>query len=145
VLTLYRKLGGGNFNTLNEYPTVNSVAPSYDTNGNLTSQNGSSYTYDAQNRLTSASSVTGSVASSYDPLNRCVVRTINRTTTFYVYDGWNLIEEVGASGVETARYVQGAKIDEMLERVIGSIRAYYHQDALGSDRTHLFEPLRELV
>jgi RHS repeat-associated protein len=119
-------------NNLNEYTSAGTAAPSYDSNGNLSAVSGSSYGYDAQNRLTSASSTGGAISCAYDPLNRCVVRTMNGITTFLVYDGWNLIEEIGASGVETARYVHGTRTDELLARVTPTSITYYHHDAVGS-------------
>jgi YD repeat-containing protein len=50
-------------NALNQYTAVGSVTPSYDGNGNVTSDGTFTYDYDAENRLTSASA-TG-VAASY--------------------------------------------------------------------------------
>src|SRR5678815_2984089 len=41
-------------NELNQYTTVGAILPGYDPNGNLTSFNGWTYAYDAQNRLTLA-------------------------------------------------------------------------------------------
>jgi RHS repeat-associated protein len=48
-----------------------------------------------------------------------------------VYDGWSLLEERNASGVEQARYYHGAMIDELLLRITANTY-YYHHDGLGS-------------
>jgi RHS repeat-associated protein len=48
-----------------------------------------------------------------------------------VYDGWSLLEERNASGVEQARYYHGAMIDELLLRITANTH-YYHHDGLGS-------------
>jgi RHS repeat-associated protein len=104
--------------------------------GNLTSHNGWSYAYDAQNRLTSASSAQSVVQMSYDGRNRCVSRTVNGTTTFLFYESWSLIDEREASGTQTARYVHGAQIDELITLTTQPStlnQAYYdHHDGLGS-------------
>ena len=50
----------------------------------------------------------------------------------YAYDGDNLIEETSSSGVATARYAMGLKIDEPLAILQGSTTDYYQADGLGS-------------
>jgi RHS repeat-associated protein len=73
---------------------------------------------------------------SYDGRNRCVSRTVNGTTTFLFYESWNLIEERDGSGTQTARYVHGARIDELITLTAQPSTLnqtyYYHHDALGS-------------
>jgi len=68
----------------------------------------------------------------YDALNRCVKRTVNGVVTYYYYDGCNLIEERSGSDVQLARYIHGAKMDEMLKKVTAADSVYYHHDALGN-------------
>jgi RHS repeat-associated protein len=125
-----------NVNNINQYATVNGNSLSYDANGNLVAAPvlgaAWTYVYDAQNRLASASSVSSVVNSSYDARNRCVTRTINGVTTFFCYDGWNLIEERDVSDTQLARYVHGANTDELLARITPTTLSYYHYDALGS-------------
>jgi RHS repeat-associated protein len=119
-------------NSLNQYTTVDGDTPTYDSNGNLRTQRGWTYTYDAQNRLTAAQSAQDTVSFSYDPRNRCVSRTVNGIVTFFYWTGWTLIEEQNARGALMARYVNGANVDEIIARVTPSLTAYYHHDALGS-------------
>jgi RHS repeat protein len=57
-------------NNLNQYPTVGGAAATYDANGNLKTYNGSTYTYDAMNRLTQASKGTTTVYLRYDEAKR---------------------------------------------------------------------------
>jgi RHS repeat-associated protein len=119
-------------NALNQYTQVGASSLTYDQNGNLTGLDSTTYTYDAQNRLTSAVIGENEVNFAYDPLNRCVVRTINGVPTFFYFDGRKLIEERDSADVQIARYVNGAQMDEILSRITasGSIRCHY--DAIGN-------------
>src|SRR5262249_6225484 len=54
------------------------------------------------------------------------------TTTNYVYDGANAVEEVDSSGSLQAKYSQGAGIDEPLSELRSGAVSYYEQDGLGS-------------
>jgi RHS repeat-associated protein len=81
----------------------------YDPNGNLTSYKGWTYSYDAQNRLTSARNNGVQVASFYyDGKNRQIARNINGVIRVSVWDGWELIEEYASPVSRTAAYLQGA-------------------------------------
>jgi YD repeat-containing protein len=64
-------------NNLNQYANANGGAAGSDLKGNLQSYNGWTYTYDAQNRLTSAVNGGTSVEFWYDGLNRQITRRIN--------------------------------------------------------------------
>jgi RHS repeat-associated protein len=82
----------GAVNNLNQYPTRNGNTATYDNNGNMTTGfDGSLYSYDAQNRLTSVTKNGTTETFKYDALNRIVSRTINGATYYNVWDGWNLI------------------------------------------------------
>ena len=50
----------------------------------------------------------------------------------YLYDGWDLIEEVDNSGNVLARYTQSGLIDESLSELRSGTASYYEADALGS-------------
>jgi RHS repeat-associated protein len=56
-----------------------------------TGLDGSAYTYDAQNRLTSVTKNGTTETFKYDALNRIVSRTINGAAYYNIWDGWNLI------------------------------------------------------
>ena len=109
----------------------------YDGNGTLNlGANGGLYSYDAQNRLITANSsgITGGNTDliAYDSKNRVVERTVNGTSTYYIYDGWDLIEERDSSGTVLATYVHGVRQDELLSRTSPAGTIYYHHNALGS-------------
>jgi RHS repeat-associated protein len=113
-------------NNLNQYTTRNGSGANYDTKGNLgLGFDGSMYQYDAQNRLTSAAGMTFK----YDGLNRQVSRTWNGTTTFSVWDGWDLVEEYQGA-TPTAAYVYGAT--GLIAGALNGQVYYYYQDGSGS-------------
>jgi RHS repeat-associated protein len=75
---------------------------------------------------------------SYDALGRCVKRTLNGVTTYYVYDGEKPVLEYNTSGGIVGRNLYGKAIDEILMRVdvTNNWTLYYQQDHEGSV-THL--------
>ena len=68
---------------------------------------------------------------SYDALNRRISKTINTTTTQFVYDRQDIVQEI--QGTVTNNYIRNLNIDEPLTRIKGNgtIR-HYTMDALGS-------------
>lgn len=122
----------------NQMLAFNGKNLTYDANGNLQTRSDicgtTTYTWDTRNRLTGISGFkpdcTALTASfSYDAMNRRIVKTVNGTTTQYIYDGWDIIQEI-TEGVKT-NYVRTLNIDEPL-RITGSTIRQYVKDALGS-------------
>lgn len=105
--------------------------PLVDANGNtLSDPSGKSYTWDFDNRLTQAVVPgTGTVAFKYDPFGRRIQKSGPLGTTNYLYDGDNLLEEVGNSGNILGRYAQSA-MDKPLSEVRSGTSSYYEQDGL---------------
>lgn len=99
-------------NGLNQYAAVGEENFTYDPNGNLTFDGATTYGYDVENRLTSAS---GAVNASlgYDPLGR-LSTTTGAGTTRFLHDGPALVAEYDASGALLRRYVHGPGVDEPL-------------------------------
>ena len=82
----------------------------YDANGNLTSKinnadtaDTTTYTWDARNRLIAINGPGMSAGFNYDPLGRRIERTVNGTTTSYLYDGNQAIGEVKAGQTASLR------------------------------------------
>lgn len=92
---------------------VAGIAHGYDANGNLSSDGSTSYAYDAENRLISASGAkTATLA--YDPLGR-LWRTGGGSlgASSLLYDGDRLVVEYDAdSGGIRRRFMHGPGIDE---------------------------------
>ena len=104
----------------------------YDLNGNLTSDGTYTYMWDARNQLSQIKQGTPTIASYvYDPLGRRQKRTTSGTTTQYLYDGLNPVQEkVGAT--PTANLVTGLGIDQHHTRTDSAGQRALLTDALGS-------------
>jgi len=130
------------YNSSNELTSSSAATYTYDNNGSTLSKTISGtttqYTWDFENRLTSVvlPGTGGTVTFKYDPLGRRIQKAFTQnsttTTTNYVYDGANVIEEVDQSGNIFARYSQGTGIDEPLSELRSGTVNYYEQDGLGS-------------
>jgi RHS repeat-associated protein len=125
-------------NNLNQYTGVggtNNVG-----NGSeheLNSYQGINYTYVNDERLASVISSTNNYQLLHDALGRCVKRTLNNITTYYVYDGEKPILEYNSSGAITGRNLYGKAIDEILMRIDATYGTYYYQDDHEGSVTHL--------
>jgi RHS repeat-associated protein len=125
-------------NGLNQYTQIVSsttVNPTYDLNGNLTSDGATTFVYDIDNRLTSASGAKSGTLT-YDTLDR-LFQTSGTSTTQFLYDGFNLVAEYNASGTLLRRYVYGPEVDEPLvwyeSAAVGATnRRYFHANNQGS-------------
>ena len=100
-------------NGLNQYSASGSVTPTYDANGNLSSDGSSTFAYDDENHLVSASGA-ASATLAYDPLGRLWQVSSSAGTSRFVYDGDRLTAEFDTSGNATYRYVFGPGTDEPL-------------------------------
>jgi RHS repeat-associated protein len=74
----------------------------------------------------------GTVYFRYDPFGRRIYKSSPAGTNVYVYDGNNVIQELGGSGNPLASYTQGPGVDEPLAMYQGLTAAYFHADGLGS-------------
>jgi RHS repeat-associated protein len=104
----------------------------YDQNGNLTGDGTYTYTWDPRNHLSQIKQGTPTIASYvYDPFERRQKKTASGTTTQYLYDGLNPIQEkVGAT--PSANLVGGLGIDQHHTRTDSAGQRSLLTDALGS-------------
>jgi len=115
-------------NELNQYASVGGASYIYDDNGNLTSDGVNSYTYDAENQLLTADTS----SYEYDPLGRRISKTVNSTTTKYLYDDVHILCEYDSGDQLLRKYVYGPGIDRPVRMISDSQTYYYHLDGLGS-------------
>ncbi|MHB1185889.1 MAG: RHS repeat-associated core domain-containing protein [Desulfobulbia bacterium] len=143
------------YNELNQLLANKTEEFRYDANGNLIykagladddeddyEQQGWSYEYDLENRLTKASKIgdhgSRSISFKYDPFGRRIEKKVEETghhrsearITTYVYDNEDIILEI--SGKNTSRYVHGPGIDEPLAMEQKRNTYFFHADGLGS-------------
>ncbi|WP_456726759.1 RHS repeat-associated core domain-containing protein [Bradyrhizobium sp. USDA 3397] len=88
------------------------TAPTWDANGNLTSDGVNTYTWDARNRLTGIPGIASFV---YDAFGRRQTATRGGTATSFLYDGWDVAQEQ-QGGMPSADVVNGLNIDERFAR-----------------------------
>lgn len=123
-------------NNLNQYTAVGAATPTYDTNGNLTSDGTYTLGYDAENRLVSASGAGNTAAYTFDAQGRRKTRTVNGSTTVSVTDADNreVLEYNGASGALLRWYAYGLGPNAVLGQmnVPANTRTTPVPDLLGS-------------
>jgi len=143
-------LTSATYDAANRIASWSGTSFTYDPNGNLASDGLTSYTWNARNQLVGMSGGT-SASFAYDGVERRRVKTINGSTTEFLYDGPNFVQELSAGGVPTANLVTGLKIDETFTRtdangmttlLTGSLGSTVSlADAAGSTQTtYTFEP-----
>jgi len=140
-----------------------STSYTYDNNGStvtkVDSTGTTTYTWDYVNQLSSVAlpASGGTVSFRYDPFGRRIQKaSTSGTTTNYLYDGRELLEEVDNSGNVLARYTQSTVIDEPLAMLRSGTTSYYQSDALGSStsltnsggalaRTYIYDSFGDLT
>ncbi|WP_369979305.1 RHS repeat-associated core domain-containing protein [Xanthomonas bundabergensis] len=125
--------GNNAFDDNNRQTKANNVALSYDDNGNLLNDGSRSYVWDDRDRLIRIEQGGTAIASfSYDALGRRTAKTENGTTTQYLYDGLDAVQETQGSTVNPI--LTGLGIDQRYARDDNGGRTYFLTDLLGSTR-----------
>jgi len=123
-------LTSATYDAANRIATWAGTSFTYDLHGNLTSDGTTTYTSNARNQLISLSGG-ASAGFAYDGTGRRRGKTISSTTTNFMYDGLNLVQEL-SGGAPTANLLTGLGIDETFTRSDGSGPSTLLVDALGS-------------
>jgi RHS repeat-associated protein len=119
------------YNANNQLTAWNGTSLTYDPNGNLTGYGTQTFAWNDQNQL--ASTTGGAASFTYDGVGRRVRKTVDGTTTKYLYDGPNVVQEQDSSNVATANLLTGLGIDQVFSRqVVGGPTLSLLTDALGS-------------
>lgn len=114
----------------------------FDANGNLTSKPGATFTWDMKNRLREFDNGTDTQASyTYDPFGRRIKKTVTTgsttTTTYFLWDGDQLLAEYNGSGALTKRYAYlGGYAPAQVADVNGATETIYdvHTDHLDTPK-----------
>jgi RHS repeat-associated protein len=114
----------------NQLTERDTVAYTYDDNGNLISDGSRTYTWNARDQLTAISGA-DTASFEYDGLGRRRTATVNGQTTHTLYDGWNPVQrQAGGAVLENRLY--GLGLDRIFARTQGGVTESYLTDALGS-------------
>ncbi|MCW0394723.1 hypothetical protein NB696_000824 [Xanthomonas sacchari] len=125
--------GNNAFDDNNRQTQAGNVALSYDSNGNLLSDGTRSYVWDDRDRLSQIKQGDSVLASfSYDALGRRIAKTEGGTTTQYLYDGLDAVQETQGGTVNPI--LTGPGIDQRFARNDNGGRTYFLTDLLGSTR-----------
>jgi RHS repeat-associated protein len=117
------------YDAANELMQWGTATPIYDANGNMVSDGTNSFSWNARNQLASMNMIGDSFQ--YDPFGRRTAKAILGTTTNYLYDGLNPMQELSGSTV-TANLLTGLGVDERFTRTDSSGTADFLTDVLGS-------------
>jgi RHS repeat-associated protein len=117
-------------NDANQQMTWGTQTLAYDLNGNLTGDGVNTYTWDARDRLVA---IGGAAAATfqYDPFGRRTRKVINGSTTDFLYDGVNPVQEL-SGGTVLASLLTGLGVDEYFTRTGTGGAITLLTDALGS-------------
>ncbi len=115
------------YNAANQLTQWGTATLTYDANGNMTSSGTDGYTWDARNRLVSTLS---GASFQYDPFGWRVNKNLLGTSTSFLYDGPNVVQEL-AGTTPTANLLSGG-IDEVFTRTDGAGARNFMADGLGS-------------
>ena len=123
----------GTFDLSNRQTSFNGTTPSYDANGNLTSNGIDTFVWNARNQLSQITEAGNTKFSyAYDALGRRTSKSVVGTTapTTYLYDGSNAVQE--AIGNVTNPILTGLGTDERFARNDVNGRTDLLTDALNS-------------
>ncbi|WAT14759.1 RHS repeat-associated core domain-containing protein [Xanthomonas fragariae] len=124
---------GNSFDDNNRQTKANNVALSYDESGHLLNDGSRKYVWDDRDRLSEIQQGGTTIASfSYDALGRRTVKTEGGTSTQYLYDGEDVVQETQGSTVNPI--LTGLGIDQRYARNDTGGRTYFLTDQLGSTR-----------
>ncbi|HZM02079.1 MAG TPA: RHS repeat-associated core domain-containing protein [Candidatus Saccharimonadales bacterium] len=126
---------------------------SYDADGNLLQDGRWTYVWDGENRLINMTSLTNAPSGSklkldfaYDYMGRRIQKIVStnnglayigQSTNLYLYDGWNLVVELGASGSLVRSYLWGSDLSGSLQGA-GGVGGLLGMSYYGSSTTNCF-------
>ena len=131
IASLPSAVTSATYDAANELTRWNGVGFTYDGDGNLTGDGVSTYSWDAGDRLASASGPSGSSSYAYDSLGRRVRQTAAGSTTSYLYDGANVLQELSRRAVK-ATLLPGPRPDQYFRRTDAAGARDLLPDAQGS-------------
>jgi RHS repeat-associated protein len=121
------------YNANNQLAQWGAPTLSYNLNGNLTADGTYTYTWNARNQLIQVQQGATIIAShQYDAYGRRRQKMVNGSTTQFVYDGQNFVQERDGTGSVTANLLTGLGLDEIYARTKGAVTSSFLMDRLGT-------------
>ena len=127
---LPQAVASASYNADNQLTQWGSSNLTYDLNSNLTNDGANTYTWNARNQLVSINAG-ASGTFQYDAFGRRLTKTIGGTSTSFLYDGVNPVQEL-VNGMPSANLVTGLRVDEIFSRTDPAGARHFLTDALGS-------------
>ena len=119
--------------------SIDTTALVWDQNGNLVHDGNQAYVHDEENRLTSVTTPSGSVSYTYDPFGRRISKTVGSTTTWFVHDGVDVIQDLDASGRVLRSYVHANSSGAPIAMFTDTGERYFHVEDGVASTTHLVD------
>jgi len=116
----------------NRYTAVSSNTIGHDTRGNVTTWDGKTFGYDADNRLVSAHVAGVTTTFAYDGDGRLVKLVKDGVTEYRFYDVAQCFLRTDGNGTALDWTVWGPTPDEVIARNVSGAWQYYHQDQINS-------------
>ncbi|HSK78587.1 MAG TPA: RHS repeat-associated core domain-containing protein, partial [Thermoanaerobaculia bacterium] len=128
--TMPAAVASATYDAANRLTLWGGATPTYDANGNLTSDGSRTYSWDSRNRLKTISGA-ATASFNYDVSGRRSSATVSGSTTSFLYDGPNIVQELTGASVK-ATILGGLGLDEIFRRTDASGPRTLLTDALGS-------------
>ena len=125
-VSLPTAVSGATYDANNRLTSWNGQGYSYDANGNLLSDSVKTYSWNARDQLTA---VTGA-SFAYDAFGRRAGKAVGGSSTNFLYDGLNVVQE--QSGGAVVANDLSAGLDELLARTAAGTTTSMLPDGLGS-------------
>jgi RHS repeat-associated protein len=119
------------YDAANRLVARNGTNLTYDLNGNLASDGGTSYIWNTRDQLVGLSGDV-SAAFAYDGVSRRRSESVGGTTTRFLYDRLNLVQELTGGGLPSANLLTGLSVDETFMRTDINGTSVLLVDGLGS-------------
>jgi len=128
-IDLPQTLSSATYDDANKLTQRDGLNYTYDANGNLLSDGVNTYAWNARNQLISING-TVNAAFQYDAFGRRIQRTINGSSTWFLYDGSDVVQEQ-AGGAPFANLLLGG-LDSVFTRTEDGVSRTVIADGLGS-------------
>lgn len=121
-------------NSLDQYEKINDQLYVYDRNGNLKSEESTTYAYNHRNQLSRVKKNGNSaIIHLYDALGRRCIQQEDEIYSLMIYDGFNLLEEY-ENGRLKSSLVNEEGQDNLLQQSKGGAEFYFYPDLIKSVR-----------